>query len=100
MYTYLCIFFWAVSGTRLDLSFNYPSATFQVQMNLKERLVIPNLSFILGYKYEAAESVYFIILKHLTLAMLGVFCYAVFKYALNDYFWEGSVSSVLLNVLY
>lgn len=20
------------------------------------------------------------------------FCYAVFKYALNDYFWEGSVS--------
>lgn len=57
MYTEsLHTFFWAVSGTRLDLSFSFPSATFQVQMNLKGRLVIPNLAFPVGHKYEAADS--------------------------------------------
>lgn len=54
-------FFWAVSGTRLDLSFSFRSVAFQVQMNLKGRLVFPNLFFPVGHKYEAADSAFFLL---------------------------------------
>lgn len=81
-------FFWAVSGTRLDLSFSFRSVTFQVQMNLKGRLVFPNHFFPVGHEYEAADSDFFLLSPNI-LYCCG-FCplIAILFFSYFNDFWE------------